>query len=96
MKTTTTSRVALIGLAVATIAILPAALSAVTTLTSISLVQQAEAARSGPQHEQWQHCYNTFSVAIGYRCFPNNGECQQAQSEDIGASSGCYRYRGPF
>ena len=52
---------------------------------------QAEAAKSGTSI-RW--CYETAGAVAGedaVRCFPNHGECNDAQAHDSNAKSSCFK-----
>jgi hypothetical protein len=69
-------------------ALVAGALAGAATITSLSAVQEASAAKECTDNGQGCWCYSTQT---GLDCFGNKGDCQKAQRNGIFVTSGCYK-----
>ena len=64
-------------------------LAGAMTITSLSAIQEASAAKDCTADANSCYCYS--NLLGGKICFGNKGKCQKVQREDQLAASGCFR-----
>jgi hypothetical protein len=69
--------------------IAPGVLAGAMTITSLSAIQEASAAKDCTTDANSCYCYS--NLLGGKICFGNKGKCQKVQREDQLAASGCFR-----